>query len=216
MNRGFNDSRIKHSYREAEKYATRRPSKHKAEMNLVRRAFSSLDGVETVLDAPCGIGRVSLMLDRYGYTVTGVDAGHGALIKANEEMEKHKASCIFLNDDVRHMTFQDASFDAIVCFRFFHHLMSVGAKQHVVEELCRVSNKYVLISYFSPWSITSIKRKAKAHYLNQCSVQRTTSLSELRGYFERCNFELIKDMVQFPFLKTLHLAIFKKIVVHSG
>ncbi|MCU7940580.1 MAG: hypothetical protein KZQ64_00805 [gamma proteobacterium symbiont of Bathyaustriella thionipta] len=57
MTSGFNDKRIKSSIDKAESYTTRRKTKHNAEMNLVNKAFSTLDNVTNVLDAPCGAGR---------------------------------------------------------------------------------------------------------------------------------------------------------------
>jgi len=210
MSDGFNDTRIKSSLADAEKYSNRKQSKHKAEMKLIRKAMSHLSDVVSVLDAPCGIGRATIMLDNFGYDVIGIDAGDGAIKKAEEEVEKARADCQIMKEDMRHMSFRSQSFDAILCFRFFHHLSSQQAKQQIVSELCRVSNQYVLISYLSPWSVTSIKRKIKAYLRIKVSVQNSTPLQELNRYFENCGFSLDKDLAQFVFFRSLHLAIYKK------
>ena len=62
--------RIKHSLGAAESYAHRKPRKHDAEMALIRRGMALAAGVRTVLDAPCGVGRATILLARMGYKKT--------------------------------------------------------------------------------------------------------------------------------------------------
>ncbi len=211
MTSGFNDDRIKSSLDKAEDYTTRRSAKHEAEMNLVKKAFSSLSNVETVLDAPCGIGRATFLLANMGYTATGIDAGEGAIIKARELAEKDSISCTLMEANLKKTPFEDNNFDAVLCFRFFHHLLTPDARKHIVEELCRISKTYVLVSYLSPVSVTSFKRKARVLLGGRESSQQTTSLKEINVYFQQCDYELVKDFAQTPFLHTLHLAVFKRI-----
>ena len=54
--------RIKHTIEKAEKYQHRKVDKHQAEMALIRRALPLFAGVRTILDAPCGVGRATIML----------------------------------------------------------------------------------------------------------------------------------------------------------
>ena len=119
---GFNDKRIKSSAKSAERYSKRRISKHQAEMKLIKRSVDNLSGVTTILDAPCGIGRAAIMLDKSGYSVTGGDAGRGAIIKAKNDVIASTSACEIIEADLRNLPFQQDHFDAVLCFRFFHHL----------------------------------------------------------------------------------------------
>ncbi len=207
---GFNDKRIKSSAEAADRYSRRRISKHQAEMKLIKRSVNNLSGVTTILDAPCGIGRAAIMLDKSGYSVTGVDAGPGAIIKAKNDVTVSKATCEIIAADLRHLTFQQGHFDAVLCFRFFHHLLNDAAKEHLVSELCRVSGKYVMLSYLSPVSMTSLKRRLRVKLGGRESSQKTTALKEIKGYFEKYNYEFVIDHAQTPLLHTLHIATFQK------
>lgn len=209
MTSGFNDARIKSTMDKAEDYTTRRAAKHQAEMDLVKKAFLSLNNVKKVLDAPCGIGRATFLLAQMGYDATGVDAGEAAIIKAKELAEKDNIQCTLMEANLKQTPFEDGTFDAVLCFRFFHHLLTSEARQHIVDELTRISNQYVLISYLSPVSVTSWKRKLRVMLGGRKSSQETTPLSEIKGYFDQAGYELVKDFAQTPLLHTLHLAVFK-------
>ena len=159
--------------------------KHQTEMNLVKNAFSSLNNIETVLDAPCGTGRATFLLAQMGYVATGIDAGEGAIIKAKELAEKDNIKCTLMEANLKKTPFEDNAFDAVLCFRFFHHLLANHARKHIIEELCRISKTYVLISYLSPVSVTSFKRKARVPLGGRESSQKTTSLKEISVYFKQ-------------------------------
>ena len=114
--------------------------------------------------------------------------------------------------DVEKLEFETKSFDAVISFRLFHHFPNQEIRARAVAELCRVSRRHVLISYFHPWSTTALKQRAKTFFLNRPKTKHPTSLSEVRGYFETHGFRLVRDFAQTPFFHTLHLAVFERVV----
>ena len=203
--------RIKSSIEQAEGYRHRPAAKHRAEMALVRRGIALVDGVDTMLDAPCGVGRATIMLAQMGYQTTGADLGEGAIRLARLEVAQAGVPAIIDTEDLVHTSYRDRQFDTVLCFRFFHHLPTPEFRDEIVRELCRIAGKYVLISYLSPWSPTSAKRWLRRQLgLGRPSVQQATSLSEVQGYFARHGFSLVRDLAQTPFLHSLHLAVFRR------
>ena len=205
---GFNDSRVKNDPEEAKKYTERRTSKHTAEMALLKRACTGLPGVETFLDSPCGYGRAAALLDKIGYTVTAVDLGQGILDIARSYLKN--TGCTVKKADLRELPFEDGKFDAILCFRFIHHLGSDEARQTVINELCRTSSKYVLISYLSPCSVTNIKRSIRVALGGHKSTQNSIAKKKMDSFFAVNQFTPAKNYAQMNFFKSLHLAIYKK------
>ena len=204
--------RIKHSADKAETYLHRKESKHRAEMNLIRRTLPYLTETRTILDAPCGVGRATIMLSRMGYALTAADLGEGALAVARREVTKAGVNVAIDKEDLCCLSYADRGFDAVLCFRFFHHLPTPEHRDEIVRELCRVADRYVLISYLSPWSPTSAKRLLKkALGVGQQSVQNITPLSEVESYFARHGFSLVKDVAQTNLIHSLHLAVFSRI-----
>ena len=205
-----NKWRVKDSVAGAELYTQRKGGKHASEMKLIEKAVTSLTDVETILDAPCGAGRAMILLERLGYKTAGVDLGDGSITVAKREMIKRGMDPKIEKANMVDLPFEENRFDAILCFRFFHHLAGPEIRERIVAELCRVADKYVLISYFSPLSITSIRRVVKKRLWNETSSQIATPLKEVEGYFSRGGFELLKNYPQKNFFHTLHLAVFKK------
>jgi SAM-dependent methyltransferase len=207
-------SRIKHSLQQAEKYSHRNQEKHRAEMALIDRAMSYVRRIEqntgdfTILDAPCGVGRATIFLAQQGYATTGVDLGAGAIRVAREQVELNSVKATIDKADLLGLPYANHCFDITLCFRFIHHLPTPLHRQEIIAELCRVTHRYLLISYLGPWSVTSIKRKISKVISGTESVQHCNSLAELEGYFATQGFVLAKDFAQTPFIHSLHLAVF--------
>ncbi|MBN2646043.1 MAG: class I SAM-dependent methyltransferase [Desulfuromonadaceae bacterium] len=202
--------RIKHASERAEKYQHRKARKHQAEMQLIERALQTLPLLHSVLDAPCGVGRASLMLAEKGFDVTGIDLGNAALLAARTAAAEAQLDLVIERADLEQLPYDNASFDACLCFRFIHHLPTDELRERIIGELCRVSQEYVLISYLSPLSVTSLRRTLAEQLGGKPSIQHRTSLGTLTRHFERHGFSLHQDLAQLPLLHSLHLAIFKR------
>jgi 2-polyprenyl-3-methyl-5-hydroxy-6-metoxy-1,4-benzoquinol methylase len=203
--------RVRYTPTASLKYQQRNPRRHEAEMRLIARAFQ-LVPPGRVLDVPCGGGRVGLWLARQGYTVTAADLSDGMLDITRQNATLESLSVDVQRQDVECLSFESKSFDAVVSFRLFHHFPNQEIRARAVAELCRVSRRHVLISYFNPWSTTALKQSAKTILFKRPKTKHPTSLSEVRGYFQFNGFQLVRDFAQMPFLHTLHLAVFERVV----
>ncbi len=207
-------SRIKHSILQAEKYSHRNQEKHRAEMALIDRAMSFVRRVDrsaeplSILDAPCGVGRATIFLAQQGYATTGVDLGAGAIKVAREQVALKSVKATMDKADLLALPYSNRCFDLTLCFRFIHHLPTPTHRQEIIAELCRVTHQYLLISYLSPWSVTSIKRRIRQYFTSKTSVQHCNSIAELESYFATQGFVLAKDFAQTPLVHSLRLAVF--------
>ena len=208
--------RIKHTIDRAEKYQRRKAGKHQAEMDLIRRALPLLKEVRTILDAPCGVGRATIMLAREGYELTGIDLGEAALELTKKAVAEAGLNATIEKQDLIKLDYADGQFDAVLCFRLIHHLPTPRHRDEIIAELCRVAKKHVLISYLSPWSLTSVRRKIKDKLGIRQTPQYINSLPELQGYFKNHGFVLEQDLAQAQFYHSLHLAVFKKTFIKMG
>ncbi|MGZ0657575.1 class I SAM-dependent methyltransferase [Coraliomargarita sp. W4R53] len=193
---------------DAEDYLYRNQSKHRAEVNLVTRGLKYLPAGTTVLDAPCGNGRMSLLLARSGFRVTGCDLSDHTLENSREALYGEGLEGSFFKRDMEALDFVDKQFESALCFRFYHHLPTPEVRAQVVSELCRVTRKCVLISYLNTNSPTMIKRRIRHGFGGRQSKQYGTSLPELERLFSAHRFELRQDFAQLRYFKSLHLACF--------
>jgi ubiquinone/menaquinone biosynthesis C-methylase UbiE len=202
--------RTKYTPTAARRYQVRKENKNRAEMRLIDRAFAGIPLESRVLDVPCGGGRVTVHLAKRGYRMSAGDLSDAMLEIARESTTKAGCSCEVARQDVERLSFSDRAFDAIISFRLFHHFPNREIRERVVKELCRVSKRWVALSYFSPASVTSVHRRLRAAMGGRKSEKHATPLSEVVGYFEQCGFRLVKDYAQLRLVHTLHLALFER------
>ncbi|MFT7685592.1 MAG: 2-polyprenyl-3-methyl-5-hydroxy-6-metoxy-1,4-benzoquinol methylase [Candidatus Azotimanducaceae bacterium] len=179
-------------------------------MQLVKKGFERCKGVQTALDAPCGVGRATILLSSLGLDATGIDLGDGAVEVAQLELSKSGEKGRIEAGNLENLHFGDQAFDAVLCLRFYHHLPNDEIRHKIISELCRTAKKYVLISYFSPYSFTSIKRYCRDKLKIKKSIQHATTLSSLTKEFKKYNYQLLENIPQSRFFHTLHLAIYVK------
>jgi len=206
-----NYERVKSDPVSAQLYTNRKPRKHQFEMQMVTEAFQMIPAtqVNTVLDAPCGVGRISLWLAQKGVEVTAVDLGEAATRITENLLGEHHLQGNVECRDIMNMGFNEGQFDASICFRLLHHFSETRDQQALVDELCRVTSGYVVISYFSKYSVTSIRRKVRKFFTGKPVKQNPLSLNQLKGLFDRNDFLLLGTVRRSGFLHSLQLAVFE-------
>jgi 2-polyprenyl-3-methyl-5-hydroxy-6-metoxy-1,4-benzoquinol methylase len=204
-------AKTKYTESVARQYFARSARKHIPEMKLVTRACRLIPKTATVLDIPCGGGRVTVQMARAGYRMTAADIADGMLTVARENFTVHGLNIPVHQQDVERMTFADGSFDTIFCFRLFHHLPSPEIRARVVGELCRVARRQVAISYFNAASVSAWQKRLRARRKGKPLREYSGPRAELEGYFNPHGFQLVKDFAQMRFFRNLHLAVFARI-----
>jgi ubiquinone/menaquinone biosynthesis C-methylase UbiE len=102
----------------------------------------------SILDAGCGSGiLVNFLSDMLGKEclLHGLDRSHAAL----KHVKTNKSS-----GDLSSMEFSDKQFDLVACLEVIEHL-PVPTYNKSLSELCRVANKYVMISVPNNEDVTS-------------------------------------------------------------
>ena len=204
-------ARTNYDERKANIYQHRKVHKHVNEMKLLDRAFALIPKDRTVLDLPCGGGRVFLRLAEKGYKVRAADLSDAMIAVAQQNADNAGLGIKVEKADVEALSFSDRSVDAIVCFRLFQHFPTPAIRQRAVNVMCRVAGQYVVMSYFSPYSWTQAKLIVREKLGGRKLRKFPTSLSEVEGYFASNGYRLVKDFAQLPLLHTLHLAVFERI-----
>ena len=200
--------RIKQDLDVAQNYTQRKTGKHNAEMQLIERAIAQLPSPMKYLDIPCGAGRATILLGQKGNVCMSADIGDGVLEVARQEIEKAGISSEIVKLYIENIDLPDNSIDAPLAFRIFHHFPNDEIRARVVGELCRISSRYVLISYLTPWSFTNIKRRIRAALGGKVSKQHATAKAELAAFFTPHQFKLVADYSISP-LSSLRLAVFE-------
>ncbi len=99
----------------------------------------------SVLDLPCGTGRLLRVLTERGMSVTGGDISEEMLRIARKKfIETPKVD--FQTIDAEHIPYPDGSFDYLTSYRFMTHLPP-PVRQRVLGEMIRVTRKVLILNY---------------------------------------------------------------------
>ena len=185
-------------------YADRNPRRAQREAELLAAVWPGRAG-ESVLDLPCGAGRLlPLLRDRLGHRVV---QGDGALAMLRTADERGRATDR-VQADVLAMPFADAAGDGVVVFRFLHHLPP-DAQRLVVAEACRVAGRFVVVSFFHPCSAHHLQRVLRG-WLGASPTRFAVSLGRLAGWFADSGYVLRAHRAEAAYRRDLWLAAFER------
>ena len=105
----------------------------------VERILEALDLTpgSSILDAPCGHGRISNLLAEQGFDVTGVDATPGFIDLAREDAARRGVAVDYRVGDLRRLGV-DGPFDAVVCWFTSFGYFDDAYNRAVLAEFARV------------------------------------------------------------------------------
>ena len=105
---------------------------------------------ERLLDVGCGTGHFSRVMAAYGYGVYGLDMSIVMLKEA-----KKRSSGNFCRGDAHKLPHPDRSFYAASAFTL---LEFIDNPQQILEEMIRVSQGFVIISFLNRWGGINVRR----------------------------------------------------------
>lgn len=145
------------------------------ERSLIARLMGSQGRVGTLLELPCGGGRLSPSFAPWTEFLIQADTGWGQLLHANQRPALPTPRLLMAASGF-HVPFRDASLDAVACIRLNHHLPTTEERNRLLHELLRVAKRHVLMSFFDHDSMKSRVRK-----LRSLPPKMTMTMDEVSG-----------------------------------
>lgn len=135
------------------------------ESRLIRRHLRSQPPCRTVLDLPCGGGRLSRAIAEAApdALILEADIGLGQVRYARD----HALDGVrqwFMTASGFHIPVRDEGVDAVVCCRLFHHLPAVAEQERLLAELLRVARSFVILTFFDYYSVKNTLRRLRAPF----------------------------------------------------
>ena len=161
-----------------------------------------------MLDVGTGTGRAAFILALGGARVTAVDASEEMLAIARQRSAEQLLTTIkFQRGDAHQLDFADRRFDAVVSFRM---LMHTPQWKRCVAELCRVTERLVIVDYPSATSVAlleSLARRAMHAAGAKTEPYRVFSHRAIADAFDRNGFRIRSVHRQFVLPIAFHKAI---------
>lgn len=197
----------------AERYADRSSSRNAAEERMLRKLLGDLFGNGNgkrmlALDIPAGEGRVARILRSMGFDAVEADISQNMLAVGHQRGSPKNRSVVA--DIEGRLPFSDASFDLVLCWRLLHHLPAEERVAGVFRELARVTRKWVVVSFFHPWSLHQLQRQLSALLLGRRSCRFSFTPRQIQEAGEATGLKLRNKKAQLPYLRDLWAAVFLK------
>jgi len=130
------------------------------EYKILQRLLGQQQHCATMLEIPCGGGRISPQLVNATDMLIQADVGLGQILYGMTK-EKLKIPQIWMTASAFHIPLQDSSVDAVVCIRLSHHLPTYKQREDLLTELLRIARRYVVMTFFDYHSIKNTLRRLK-------------------------------------------------------
>lgn len=128
--------------------------------------FLDGDPCPTVLNIPCGGGRLSSPMRRPGTVLIEADTSPGQ-IRCNQQQFEDRAETVWMLATAFHLPFADASIDTAVCVRLSHHLSERVDRERLLAELIRVARRRVIFTFRNRISMTSLWRRLRGKPIHE-------------------------------------------------
>ena len=157
------------------------------EFNLLQRLLGSQERCGTLLDLPCGGGRLSPQLEPYADLMIEADVGIGQVNYARSKPRERTP--VWMTASAFHIPFRDDAVDATVCIRLCHHLPTPEERERLISELLRVSRRFVVMTFFDYHS--GKNRIRRANPFNKKPPKLTMTVDQVRDQTRKSGAELI-------------------------
>ncbi|MHC4547596.1 MAG: class I SAM-dependent methyltransferase [Planctomycetota bacterium] len=203
--RKYYDENQARKYRRSKEFAKRRT--HAAECRLAARALAGVDRRESVVDVPCGAGRMTVFLARLGFAPAAADVSPAMVELARQRFAQEGLAVEVEVRDLEATDWPDGAFDNLFSFRFFHHLPTDALRRQVTAEMCRVARRRVVVSYLDARSWTARRRALESRLKQRRTGKHVLRPREMAALFEEAGFRILADHARLPLFHSLRVLV---------
>jgi ubiquinone/menaquinone biosynthesis C-methylase UbiE len=153
--------------RQAAAYAAAQPIKNE---EILQRILDACDpqSNDEVLDIACGPGILTCALAQHAKHATGIDLTPAMLDQACKlQADQNLQNLTWIEGDVTHVPFADASFTLVTCRYAFHHFRDPFGLLKEMKRVCKSDGRVVVVD--------TAPSREKAHAFNQMEKLRDNS-----------------------------------------
>jgi SAM-dependent methyltransferase len=185
------------------------------EQKIVRGLFDAakrLNGVNAalVLDAPCGYGRFSGIVENQGFSLVSSDLSFHMVDRAGMRDRSRPYSLGVVADLKRGLPFKPGVFRFVLSMRFFHHVHEESERAQILGEFARVSAKWVILSYYELNPLHLLQRKIRRGLKRSKTRIKMISGDRFRREIEAAGFRIVKKAPLFRWLHAQRLILLER------
>ncbi|MBS1112500.1 MAG: hypothetical protein H6Q92_262 [Nitrospirae bacterium] len=179
-------------------YKERKQKRTQKEIAILSKLLAGHAPAETVLDMPCGGGRLSPVISEFAHSIIEMDLALGQLLYGRETC-RISAPQIWIRASGFQIPLKDNSVDGSLCIRLSHHLYSLDEKEKLISELLRVSRHFVIFSFVDSASLKYTLRRWR-HMLTGAPLKTNSiTVRELRKISKKYGGDIVTCPAIGPF-----------------
>ena len=151
----------------------------KLEKKRVLEAFLDLPKEATIIDAPCGTGRLAEALLEAGYRVFGMDISPAMLHVASRKLARYGDRFQTILGDLREFTEGNRRFDAALCARLLMHV-PLEEQIALLSNVARLSSRVVVFDQSLDSPYQRLRRLVKKGLRHQRPAAYPVSRQQLQ------------------------------------
>jgi SAM-dependent methyltransferase len=124
-----------------------RSFRQQRERQCLQRLIAAIPSESTVLDLPCGTGRVTRLIAEAGHRVIAGDSSTHMVAATRENLLPQFPDLTAEVMDAADTGLRDRSVDAVVCNRLLHHFPDAASRIGVLTEFARIARGLVIVSF---------------------------------------------------------------------
>lgn len=175
----YNSAEGARSYRDDYRVKLHRKLSDRRERGLFAELFRRTGRLESLLDCPCGRGRLRELFLGYSDQVWQVDWSMPMLLESRLELDGDgdaaRRRTPYVRASALELPFRDRAFDCVVSVRLSHHIDDATERERHVRELMRVAARYVIVSYYSHHSLKNLWRRMRRRFDNKRAKNTLTT-----------------------------------------
>ncbi|MDA1259359.1 MAG: class I SAM-dependent methyltransferase [Planctomycetota bacterium] len=162
------------------------------ERRILARWFEGMGALDVAIDLPCGFGRYYGFLRAHARRVIEADYSRD-MVKATQARNEASPPSGFRCFG-HEIPLRDGAVDLAFSMRLSHHLVDPEIRRAHLRELCRVSGRWVVFSFFDHASVKNLLRRARTSVgLTRKPPKSTLRRAEVRALAQECGFRVVED-----------------------
>ena len=182
----YNSGRGASAYKADYQNKLHRKLSDRRERALLLRYFAAIGHVGTVLDVPCGHGRLADLLAQRCDRL--IEADWSFTMVALNQKDHGGDTRRYLRCSALEIPLPDQSVDVVVSFRLSHHLETQELRERHLRELFRVARRAVVVTWFSATSLKNRLRQVRV-WLGKKQPKNVMHGARVRAIAGECGFQ---------------------------
>ncbi len=131
--------------------------------SLIQKALHGIEGIETVMDLPCGTGRFTQQILNQGWRLINSDISNAMLSQARDLAENDPDLIGSLRADAEALPLADSSIDLVLCIRFLMHVPR-EVRPAIFREFARVTKRWVVLDVRHTYCINTHMKRIRSRF----------------------------------------------------